>query len=49
VNTNDNTKQNPRCLLQVRAKNTGVEITRAFIRYCKKINKTEENIFPNYV
>jgi len=28
VNTNDNTKQNPRCLLRVRAKNTGVEITR---------------------
>jgi len=29
-------KQNPRCLLRVRAKKTGVEITRAFLRYSKK-------------
>jgi len=31
VNTNNDMKENPGRLLWVRAKNTGVEITRAFI------------------
>jgi len=46
VNTNDNTKQNPRCLLRVRAKNTGVEISRMHlydtVQIINKIEKKSE-------
>jgi len=36
VTTNACTKKNPTCVMRVRAKKTGVDITRAFLRYRKK-------------
>jgi len=49
VTTDACMEQNPTCLMRVCAKKTGVEITRAFLRYRKKNNNTEKKLFPNYV
>jgi hypothetical protein len=47
VTTNACTKQNTTCLLRVRAKKTGVEITRAFLRYRKK-NQYQKKYFSEF-
>jgi hypothetical protein len=45
VTTDACTKQNPTCLMWVRAKKTGVEIIRAFLRYRKKIIIPKKRFF----